>query len=143
MPSEPGAWEAAWFARGTEDFGVYEAGALRFGLNICTELWALETYDHYARASASMVVAPRATAASTIDKWLAIGTVGAVRAGAYSVSSNRVHPDGSCGGVGWIIDPDGRQLALTSEASPFATIDLDLDAPVRAASTYPRYALRA
>jgi N-carbamoylputrescine amidase len=67
-----------------------------------------------------------------------VGVVGAVRSGAFSVSSNRVDPTGACGGVGWIISPDGERLASTSPEAPFATIDIDLAASVTARVGYPR-----
>jgi N-carbamoylputrescine amidase len=44
---------------------------------------------------------------------------------------------GACGGVGWIIAPDGRVLATTTPEAPFATMDLDLDAPAAARAGYP------
>jgi len=54
-------------------------------------------------------------------------------------TSNRVHGDGSCGGVGWIINPDGGVLATTSAREPICTCDLDLSLPRKARQTYPRY----
>jgi len=139
LPNEPGGWEARWFTRSDDDFATFDAGPLRFGLNICTELWALETYGSYANAPLHAIISPRATATATLEKWLAVGNVAAVRAGAFGISSNRVHRDGSCGGVGWIIDPDGQTLALTSADSPSATVDIDLAAAEKARATYPRY----
>ena len=59
--------------------------------------------------------------------------------GAFSLSSNRVDPTGACGGVGWIIAPDGEFLATTSAEAPFATVDIDLAAPIAARDEYPRY----
>lgn len=139
LPEEPGAWEARWFSRGPAGFPPFRAGALTFGLNICTELWALESFRGYASSEVAAVVAPRATAAATTEKWLAAGVVAAVASGAYCLSSNRVEPDGSCGGVGWIIDPDGAILARTSAERPWATVDVDLERARAARSTYPRY----
>jgi len=52
-----------------------------------------------------------------------------------------VDPTGACGGVGWIISPDGRILATTTPESPFATIDIDLTAPAAARDGYPCYVL--
>jgi N-carbamoylputrescine amidase len=69
---------------------------------------------------------------------LAVGVVAAARSGAFSVSSNRVDPTGACGGVGWIISPDGEMLASTSPGAPFATIDIDLAASAAARVGYPR-----
>ena len=66
----------------------------------------------------------------------------AVLAGAFCLSSNRVGPNsegGPFGGMGWVIDPDGEILALTSEDAPFATVDIDLGAAEHAKATYPRY----
>ena len=139
LPEEVGSWEARWFDRGHAVFPPYRAGALSFGLNICTELWALESYTEYARRGVQAILAPRATAAATTAKWLAAGVVAAVRSGAFSLSSNRVDPTGACGGIGWIISPDGQILATTSCDARFVTLDIDLDASTNARATYPRY----
>ncbi len=140
LPDEPGGWEAAWFERGDAEFARFAAGPLAFGLNICTELWALDTYTAYAALDLSAILTPRATAAATTAKWLAMGTVAAVRTGAYSLSSNRVDtPAGTYGGAGWAISPDGALLARTSPEQPFCTVELDMDAAAQARSTYPRY----
>src|ERR1700753_1290568 len=48
LPDEPGGRETRWFDPGDSDFVPHHAGALTFGLNICTELWAVETYAPYA-----------------------------------------------------------------------------------------------
>jgi N-carbamoylputrescine amidase len=72
-------------------------------------------------------------------RWLAVGVVAAIRSGAFSLSSNRVDPTGACGGGGWIIDPAGEILALTSSLEPFATRDIDLTKAAKAKQSYPRY----
>jgi N-carbamoylputrescine amidase len=94
-------------------------------------------------ADVNAILSPRATAATTTNKWLAVGTVAAVRSGAYSLSSNRVQADGAYGGAGWIISPDGELLAKTSSLAPFSTLEIDLDATAAAQRTYPRYAFAA
>ncbi len=139
LPDEPGGFEARWFDRGAADFPAYRAADLSFGLNICTELWALDTYRRYAAMDVTAIVAPRATAASTTGKWLSVGTVAAVASGCYCLSSNRVQNDGACGGVGWIIEPDGALLARTSNLEPYCTREIDLAKSRRARATYPRY----
>jgi N-carbamoylputrescine amidase len=139
LPEEAGSREATWFQEGDPVFPEFHAGATTFGLNICTELWALETYATYAAAGVHMVLTPRATALATMQKWLAGGIVAAVRSGAFSVSSNRVDARGTCGGGGWIIDPNGELLAITSAAQPFETRDIDLSEACDAKRTYPRY----
>ncbi|HST07406.1 MAG TPA: carbon-nitrogen hydrolase family protein [Gemmatimonadaceae bacterium] len=139
LPTEPGNWESCWFERGDPDFSEFHAGSLCFGLNICTELWALDTYSSYADGNVQVILSPRATAASTLAKWQSAGVVAAVRSGAFSVSSNRVDPTGACGGVGWIIGPDGRTLASTSAEVPFATVEIDPAVALAARHSYPRY----
>lgn len=139
LPAESGNWETTWFDRGDQAFPVYQAGALSFGLNICTELWALDTYAAYAARGVQVILSPRATAAATTEKWLSVGVVAAARSGAFSLSSNRVDPTGACGGVGWIINPDGEILATTSAEAPFATVTIDLAAQIAAREQYPRY----
>jgi N-carbamoylputrescine amidase len=139
LPDQPGGWEARWFHRGDADFPAYRVGALSFGLNICTELWALESYSAYALSGVQAILSPRATASATTAKWLSVGVVAAVRSGAFSLSSNRVDSTGACGGAGWIISPDGEILATTTRDVPFVTIDIDLNVPVAARASYPRY----
>lgn len=140
MPDEPGGWEAHWFTRGDSKFPRYSADSLSFGLNICSEIWALETYAAYASMNIHAVLCPRATEPATRAKWLSAGVVAAVRAGAYCLSSNRVHP-GLFGGAGWIIGPDGDLLAQTSADAPFSTVEIDPRVAEAAQSSYPRYVL--
>ncbi len=139
LPEEPGGWEATWFERGDPVFPAYRAGPASFGVNICSELWALETYAAYAALGVDLLLSPRATALATTASWLAVGVVAAVRAGAFSLSSNRVDTTGSAGGSGWIIDPAGEVLSVTSAAEPCATRDLDLARAANAKDSYPRY----
>ena len=115
------------------------ADAMSFAVNVCSELWALETYGCYASAGVELLLSPRATALATMQKWLAVGVVAAVRSGAFGLSSNRVDATGGCGGGGWIIDPAGEILALTSAAEPFATREIDLTQAAAAKNSYPRY----
>jgi N-carbamoylputrescine amidase len=97
LPDEPGGWETHWFDRGDPVFQAFRAGPLSFSLNICTELWAVETYAEYVAQGVQVILSPRATAAITTAKWLSVGVVAAVRSGAFSLSSNRVDPTGACG----------------------------------------------
>jgi N-carbamoylputrescine amidase len=143
LPNEPGGFEARWFDRGGAEFPVYTAGDISFGLNICTELWALDVYRTYANMDVTAIIAPRATAAATTGKWLSVGTVAAVASGCYCLSSNRVQSDGACGGVGWIIEPDGALMARTSHVEQFCTREIEPARSRYARRTYPRYVFRA
>ena len=138
MPQEAGNWEATWFHKGDAEFAAFRAGEASFGVNICTELWAPHAYSR----DVDLLLCPRATARATQQKWLAAGVVSAVRSGVFCLSSNRVDPSGACGGGGWIIDPDGEVLAVTSAATPFATYEIDLVKAAQAKESYPRYVFR-
>jgi len=73
---------------------------------------------------------------------LAGGQTAAVCSGAYCLSSNIWNPPGSkadCGGLGWIISPDGDILAETDPDAPFATVAVDLEYARLSKTTYPRY----
>lgn len=142
LPDEEGFWEASWYERGDGRFVPVEAAGLRIGFEICTDLWFMHRARAYGREGAHLVVTPRATPRSTVDKWLAGGRTTAVVGGAYSISSNRTSAKGSkveFGGQGWIIGPDGDVLGLTSGERPFVTVEIEIEQAERAKSGYPRY----
>jgi predicted amidohydrolase len=141
LPDEPGFWEATWCSRGDGDFSVANAGALTVGFLICTEFWSFESARMYGKSGAHVIASPRASLLATRDKWLVAGRAAALVSGAFSLSSNRRGPgrqDIEFGGQGWIIDPDGKVLGVTSPPAPFLTADIDLDHAVQAKRTYPR-----
>lgn len=83
-----------------------------------------------------------ATELFSAQKWIAGGRAAAVMSGAFCLSSNRGGVDATgiqWGGHGWIIDPDGYVLGLTSPENPFLTCDIDLSAATVAKQSYPRY----
>lgn len=139
LPDEDDFWEASWYARGDGHFDVIPAGEALAGFMICTEMWFFERARAYGKAGAHMIATPRCTPSETLDKWLAGGRACAVVAGAYSLSSN--HGDDRFGGLGWVIDPDGRVLATTSRQQPFVSVEIDLAVAEAAKTTYPRYVI--
>ncbi|MDJ0925206.1 MAG: carbon-nitrogen hydrolase family protein [Acidimicrobiia bacterium] len=143
LPNEEGFWEANWYQAGPKEFTAVDVEETTLGFLICTEMWFTEHARSYARAGVSILAAPRATGASSTEKWIAGGRAAAVMAGAFCLSSNRGGLDAAgfdWGGHGWIIEPEeGDVLGTTSSAKPFLTIDIDLDVAVRAKQTYPRY----
>ena len=142
LPDEPGYWEHTWYDRGPCRFETARAGDALLGVQICTEMWFFEWARHYAAERVDLLLIPRATPRGSIDKWVAGGRAAAVCSGAYSLSSNLVVPEGApgdCGGVGWIIDPEGEVLATTSPDQPCATVEIDLEFARHSKTTYPRY----
>ena len=142
LPCEEGYWEAEWYKGSDGVFNPVQTNKALLGFSICTDLWFFRHAREYGKQGVHITVCPRATPATTLDKWLAGGQAAAVVSGAYSLSSNKVsqrsHPS-DMGGRGWIIDPDGEVLAVTSEHKPIISMEIDLAAAEKAKSTYPRY----
>lgn len=142
LPDEPGYWEASWYGRGPRRFELGQALGMRLGVQICTEMWFFEWARHYAAQGAELLCVPRATPYGSTDKWLAGGRAAAVCAGAYCLSSNLWYPpsgEADCGGLAWVVDPEGEVLACTDAERPFATVEIDVEYARASKSTYPRY----
>jgi N-carbamoylputrescine amidase len=143
LPNEPGYYEASWYNRGSASFTPFEASGWKTGFMICSDLWSMANARSYGRNGVELVAVPRATGDRSVEKWVAGGKVAAVLAGAYCASSNRRGKRGEAtfGGRGWVIDPDGEVLGLTSRARPFVTVEIDRARADRAKTTYPRDSL--
>ncbi|GCF10365.1 carbon-nitrogen hydrolase family protein [Dictyobacter arantiisoli] len=139
LPNEEGVWEASWYERGNEDFTVQRYHDLCLGMLLCTELWALDKARAYGAEGAHLLVVPRTTERSTLDKWLVGGRAAAIVSGAFCASSNRVSLDGVFSGGGWVIDPDGNIICLTSPEQPCISVEIDLQISEQAKTSYPRY----
>lgn len=139
LPDDEGFWEASWYGRGDGVFAPQHIGDVRLGFLICTELWFMEWARAYGKAGAHLLVIPRCTGKPTLEKWLTGGRAAAVISGAYVLSSNRFSPRADFGGQGWVIDPDGAVLGVTSQAQPFLTFEIDPQRAEAAKRTYPRY----
>lgn len=142
LPDEDGYWEHQWYDRGAKSFDLARALDMRIGVQICTEMWFFEWARFYGASRADVLCVPRATPHGSGRKWLAGGQTSAVCSGAYSLSSNLWCPLGdqaNCGGLGWIIDPEGKVLAETSQENPVATVEIDLELARASKHSYPRY----
>lgn len=143
LPNEPGYYEARWYDRGDGRFDPFEEGGLKMGFMICTDLWSMPSARSYGKKGVDLLLVPRATGEHSVDKWMAGGKTAAVVAGAYCASSNRTGSAGEArfGGKGWMFDPDGQVLGLTTNGRPFVTVEIDRAMARRAKDTYPRYSL--
>jgi N-carbamoylputrescine amidase len=142
LPDEDGYWEASWFCRGDGAFEPVKALDALVGVQICTELWTLCVSREYGREGVDVIAVPRATPATSRERWVVGGRAAAIVSGAYCISSNRAGASTSgdpFAGHGWIIEPDGEVLGLTSDSEPVITRDVDLVRARNAKATYPRY----
>lgn len=144
LPDEERFWEASWYGRGDGNFDLLEVLGWQVGFLVCTELWFFDRARAYGKRGARILAVPRATEGQTVEKWLTAGRSAAVVSGAYCLSSNRVDKRGRPGGMGgwgWVVDPDGQVLAVTSRERPFVTVEIEAARADEAKSTYPRYVL--
>lgn len=140
LPSEEGYWEAKWYHRGDGRFEPVQCRETSIGFLICTDLWFYQHSRQYGRKGVQLIACPRATPHATLDKWLAGGRAAAVVSGAYCISSNKFSLSGAdLGGQGWIVDPDGDVLGLTSTNEQFLTVNIEQKTADESKRTYPRY----
>ena len=143
LPNEGGFYEASWYQRGDRTFTPFQASGWKSGFMICSDLWSMASARSFGKKGVGLIAVPRCTPEASAEKWVAGGKVAAVLAGAYCLSSNRAGARGEIrfAGRGWVIDPDGRVLGLTSEGNPFVTVEIDQDTALKAKGTYPRDSL--
>jgi len=142
LPDEPGFYETDWYSRGDGTFAPRPAAGTTLGFQICSEMWFFERGRHYGQQGARVIVSPRATGASSVERWITGGRALAMTSGCFVFSSNHSGPcaaDADLGGGSFAVDPDGEVLARTTASTPFATVDIDLSAADEARATYPRY----
>jgi N-carbamoylputrescine amidase len=141
LPNEDGYWESTWYDRAPVDFQPVTIDGKNIGAMICTELWFMQHAREYGQQGVHLIVNPRSTPYSSNDKWIAGGRTAGVIAGAYCLSSNQAGQAAQVklGGAGWISDPEGIVLGVTSEDAPFITMDVNLTNAESAKSKYPRY----
>jgi len=142
LPNEPGFWEASWYSPGPEEFKLVEAGGVKIGFLICTELWFTQHARNYMKAGMDVLVCPRATPLATLEKWIVGGRAAAIVSGAYCLSSS-LSGKNSTGqefaGAGWVIEPwNGDLIGTTSREYPFMTKEIEIDKARAAKLTYPR-----
>jgi N-carbamoylputrescine amidase len=142
FPNEEGYYEARWFEAGPRHFAPTVVAGLFAAVLICTELMFNEHARHCGRAGADVLLVPRAVGGASLGRWLVAARMAAIVSGAYVLSSNRAGGDSrgqAFGGSGWIIDPSGDVVAVTSAAAPLAVRRIDLTAVRKAKAGYPCY----
>ena len=143
FPEEEGFYEETWFDRESKNFEIIEINGVKIGFLLCTEIWFTQYTRKYGLDGIDFLLSPRATAKSSVDQWLRCGQTSAVIGGCYSLSSNRAgigENNFVWGGTGWISQPgDGELLGITSNKTPFLTLELDLIKRKSAKEEYPIY----
>jgi N-carbamoylputrescine amidase len=137
LPDEADGRETTWFARGDRHFTPVRIGELTVGFQLCTELLFSEASHEIGRAGAHLIAAPRATGGH--QRWPIAASLAAIMSGCFVASANRYSEDGKVfAGRSSVISPEGEVLGETDLASPYVSVEVDLEDAVRAKRTYPR-----
>ena len=144
LPNEEGYYEGTWYQRGDGEFALFGTSGSKVGMMICSDIWAMPHARRYGKAGAHIIAVPFCVPRGSMGSWVAAGKVVAILSGAYCIGSNRTGrgPGFDFGGSSWIIDPNGRVLAITSRAKKFATAEVHRTVAEKAKKTYPRDALQ-
>ena len=140
LPDEPVGWEATWFDQRDLDFASTPVGNLNVGFQICTEMLLSERSREIGASGGQLIAAPRATANHAAGQlpreWPRLCLV------CFVASANRRSLDSDTWpGDSWVVSPEGEVLASTSQAQPFASVDIDPADADKAKGTYPRNVL--
>jgi N-carbamoylputrescine amidase len=141
FPDEPGWFESQWYAGDDSGFVLADVLGVRVGVLLCTEAMFNERARAYGRQGAALIVIPRASG-TDIEPWKTAGAMASLVSGAYVVSSNRVGRAAggtTFGGGGFAYAPQGRLLAVTTQANPVQTSELDPEIAASAQRSYPCY----
>lgn len=142
FPQEPGWYESTWFESSMPGFSITEVLGIKVAFLVCTELMFNEHARHLGRAGADLIAVPRATGVRR-DSWEVAAGMASLVGGCYVATSNRVmngRQEGpTFGGHGFVIEPGGAQVAVTSPLRSMNMVKLDLAAAASAKQDYPCY----
>lgn len=130
LPRSPGYWETSWTQPGRQRFQLTQAGPLRVGMLICTDIMFNEHARQYGRDEVDLIVVPRATPPLVAHQFEVALQMTAIVSGCYVASSDRRGTDSAgeaFAGRGCIINPIGQTVAATSFFSRVAVHDIDTD----------------
>ena len=140
IPRSPGYWETTWTEAGALRFRMVEAGPVRIGMLICTDIMFSEHARQYGQDGVHLIVVPRAMPPLVSHQFEAALQITAIVSDCYIASSNWRGTD-SAGepfeGRGVIINPVGQTVAETSFFSRIAVHDIDTDFVTAQQQRYP------
>lgn len=139
LPDEPGFHEPCHYEPGREPAEPIGAFGLPIGIQICSYINRPAASHALAAAGAVAILHPRATEASTYERWKLVLCSTAITTCAYVLSVNRPGPeqDVALGGPSLAVDPNGEVLIETTD--PVAVVTLDEQTLDGARRRYPGY----
>jgi predicted amidohydrolase len=139
VPCEEGFWEAHHYDAGDEPPHRVDTFGLPVGMQICSDLQRPQGVYLLGAQGAAAVFGPRATPATSYQRWRRVIRIAAQLSATYVISVNRPSPEGGApiGGPSVVADPDGELLVETTE--PVTCVTLESSAVDRAREEYPGY----
>ena len=139
LPDEDGFREPCHYEPGTSPPDVVRAFALPFGIQICSDMNRPEGCHLLAAMGAAAILNPRATQASTYERWKLVFRANALTSTAYVLSVARPAPEQGVplGGASIAIDPNGDVIAEATD--PIVLVELDEQVIAAARRRYPGY----
>ncbi|MGE5244794.1 MAG: carbon-nitrogen hydrolase family protein [Betaproteobacteria bacterium] len=139
LPEEPGFHESCHYEPGEVPPEVVRGLAMPLGIQICSDAnRPTGTYLLAARGAEAILV-PRATEASTFDRWRLVFRANALVSSCYVVSVARPSPERGVplGGPSIVVGPDGDVVLETDDRLAFARLDGSVVAVAK--RRYPGY----
>lgn len=139
LPDEEGFHEPCHYEPGTSPPEVVRTFDVPFGIQICSDMNRPEGCHLLAAMGAAAVFNPRATQASTYERWKLVFRANALTSAAYVLSVARPAPEQGVplGGASIVVDPNGDVIAESTEPVVFVKLDERVIADAR--RRYPGY----
>lgn len=139
LPQEEGFWEASHYRPGREWPRPLATCGLRIGVQICSDANRPFGTHLLRMLGAEVVFVPRATPASSYQRWKLALRANALTAGVWVVSINRPGPEAGVpiGSPSLVIAPDGEVMAEIED--DLEVVSLSRSAVEAARRDYPGY----
>ena len=139
LPDEDGFHEPCHYEPGNTPPEVVRGFALPFGIQICSDMNRPEGCHLLAAMGAAAIFNPRATQASTYERWKLVFRANALTSTAYVLSVARPAPEHGVplGGPSIAVDPNGEVIAESTDAVVLVQLDERVVADAR--RRYPGY----
>ena len=139
LPDEDGFREPCHYEPGTDPPEVVRGFGQPFGIQICSDMNRPEGSHLLAAMGAAAIFNPRATQASTYERWRLVFRANALTSTAYVLSVARPAPEQGVplGGASIAVDPNGEVIAESTDPVVFVQLDERVIADAR--RRYPGY----
>jgi N-carbamoylputrescine amidase len=139
LPDEEGFREPCHYEPGDRTADVIDDFALPIGIQVCSDINRPEGSHLLGAAGAAAILNPRATEATTFERWKLVFRANALTSATYVLSVNRPAPERGVplGGPSVAVGPDGEVLVESTD--PVIAVTLQRAAVEAARARYPGY----